>query len=239
MDARAPLDDPVSPHAGADAEWPLRRVGLTITEHASYLSPDAVAGYARFVSLLAEITGAEVVSRHYLEPELDVDAVVLSGSEAPWAAHDPADLDRLGEQILAYRGPVLGVCAGMQLLARFAGGRIDHLPPDRSERGWMPIEILAADGLLAGLGDRAVVRQSHTDEIVELPAEFEVLATSPACRIQAIASRIRPWWGTQFHPELQDAEHPDGARILEAFARSAANARRAAGPAPTAPTART
>jgi len=44
-----------------------------------------------------------------------------------------------------------------------------------------------------------------------------VLASSPACAVQAIADPERRWWGTQFHPEEFDGEHTAGERILRAF----------------------
>lgn len=219
-----------SPTGASDDPATVLRVGLTITEHPSRLDEAALEAYDLLARLIAATDGVEVVSSHYLAPDLDVDAVVLSGSHAPWAAHDPAALDLLGERIRAFDGPVFGICGGMQLLARFAGGRIDHLPAGAYERGWSAVEILEPDGILAGLGERAVVRQHHTDEVVDLPQEFDLLATSDACRVQAIASRNRPWSGTQFHPELHDAEHPAGGRILRSFLRTAAEARRAVAP---------
>jgi GMP synthase-like glutamine amidotransferase len=225
----APPGDPV-------AAPPRLRIGLTVTEHSSRLDEAARASHESFARVLAEAGDVEVTCSHYLAPDLEVDALVLSGSGAPWAAHDPADIDRLGERVRGFDGPVLGICAGMQLLALFAGGRVDHLPLDRPERGWSIVEVLEPDGLLAGLGDRAVVHQDHTDEVTELPSEFALLATSAGCRVQAIASRRRRWWGTQFHPELHDAEHPAGRRILGSFLREAATAGgERPGPGPSAP----
>ena len=228
MDPLAPAPNPNAAYATRSDRPPFERIGLTITEHASHLHDAAVEEFARLAALLSETVGAEVVARHYLEPDFDVEAMVLSGSYAPWAAHDPADLDRLGEHVLAYDGPVLGICGGMQLLTRFAGGRIAPLPPGTDEHGWLPVQIVEPTGLFDGLGERAIIRQHHTWEVVDLPAEFDLLATSPASRVQAIASRHRPWWGTQFHPEFHDAEHPAGRQIIRSFAREAARARRAA-----------
>jgi GMP synthase (glutamine-hydrolysing) len=148
------------------------------------------------------------------------DAVALSGSHAPWAAHDDDALARLGAVLLAYEGPVLGICAGMQIQARCAGGRIA-----RSEAapriGFGEIEVLDGSGLLAGLGERAAVYHNHTDEVVELPPGFRVLARSPGCEIEAMANPERRWWGTQFHPERFDDDHPSGRSILESFLRLA------------------
>ena len=50
-----------------------------------------------------------------------------------------------------------------------------------------------------------------------LPTGFQILATSQSCRIEALAAHDRPWWGTQFHPEAWDHDHPDGRNVLNRF----------------------
>ncbi|CAA9533159.1 MAG: hypothetical protein AVDCRST_MAG79-1103 [uncultured Thermoleophilia bacterium] len=203
------------------------RVGLIVTEHEAHLTPIAEARYARLEATIVETMGSDVVRRHYTEPlPPEVDALVLSGSDAPWAAHDPARLDRLGHAVVASGAPVLGICAGLQLLARFAGGVIEHMPDGGAERGFAEVTVLRPAAILAGLADPITVMQRHTDEVTRLPDEFELLATGARCRVQALASRSRPWWGTQFHPEEHDVAHPDGARILRNFGELARAATR-------------
>jgi GMP synthase (glutamine-hydrolysing) len=142
-------------------------------------------------------------------------AVVLSGSSAPWAAHDSAALDRLGEVVIASGRPVLGICAGMQLLGRFEGALIDHAA--ESEIGELEVEVIERDGLFRAVGERPRVWQYHSDELTSLPDGFRLLASTPRCRVQAFAHAERPWWGTQFHPESYRSANPDGARILRTF----------------------
>ena len=52
-----------------------------------------------------------------------------------------------------------------------------------------------------------------------VPEGFRLLAARETCRVQMLAHRSRPIFGTQFHPELQDEAHRDGQRILENFFR--------------------
>jgi GMP synthase (glutamine-hydrolysing) len=85
----------------------------------------------------------------------------------------------------------------------------------------MPLEVLDPAGLLAGLPARATLFQDHEDEVFDLPPDFRVLARTERCEIQAFAAPARRWWGTQFHPERFDAEHPDGGRVLANFFRLA------------------
>jgi len=145
--------------------------------------------------------------------------VVLSGSSAPWAAHDRREIARLGEAVDRSGAAVLGICAGMQLLAEWAGAEVRPLG-DRgadAERGFMPVEVLDDADLLAGLPGTATVFQDHQDEVVSVPGGFRLLARSATVPVQAFADEEGRWWGTQFHPEWSDDDHPDGNRVLENF----------------------
>jgi GMP synthase-like glutamine amidotransferase len=202
-------------------------VGLVVTEHRSRLDAARKRRYEEIRSSLEEIAGQPVRSIHYLDADrLGPGPVVLSGSSAPWDEHDAADLARLGDAVRSADAPVLGICAGLQLLAGFAGGRVEPMAADGRppERGYLPLDVLDDSDLLAGLPARATVFQSHTDEISELPADFRVLARTRGCEIQAIAAPERRWWGTQFHPERFDADRPDGKRVLANFFELAAQA---------------
>lgn len=190
------------------------------TEHPEAVDAAVDGSYAALANRL-RAAGADAVDR-VPYPAFDgvdgADALVLGGSFAPWAAHDEEALARLAEVVLGQTVPVLGICAGMQLQALFAGGRVKTA---RSEPrvGFCEIDVLDHEDVLVGLGARATVYHHHTDEVVGLPHGFRVLAASADCAVEAIADSARRWWGTQFHPERSDARHPDGQLILARFVR--------------------
>lgn len=192
---------------------------LVLTELRSELTEARARNYERLASRLREVSGLAVEAVHYEEADAarlsGATAVVLSGSSAPWAAHDAAALDRLGETVRAAGRSVLGICAGLQLQARFAGGSIGHAA--QPERGFLAVEVHERDDLFRGLPAEVVVFQDHGDEVTQVPPGFRVLASSAACAVQAIADPARRWWGTQFHPEEFKPEHPAGERILRTF----------------------
>jgi GMP synthase-like glutamine amidotransferase len=194
---------------------------LVISECRAWVGDREARAYDRVRARLEAVAGFPVEARQYEDlTRLDADAVVLSGSFAPWDAHVEGALARLGDVVAAYPGPVLGICAGMQLQARFAGGTLGpaaSAPPT----GFGPVDVLDDTDLLRGLPARVPVYKHHTDEIVAAPPSFRVLARSEECAIEAIADEERPWWGTQFHPEEFDRLHPHGEQVLANFFRLA------------------
>ncbi len=144
--------------------------------------------------------------------ELDVDGLVLSGG-APRIATESPKLGRTGEYLDRATFPIYGICVGCQFMALHAGGRAG--PAKTPEYGKTECVVDVEDTLFRGLPKRFVVWQSHNDEIKDLPKEYESLAHSATCAVEALRHRTRPLFGTQFHPEVEHTEH--GERIFGNF----------------------
>ena len=56
---------------------------------------------------------------------------------------------------------------------------------------------------------------SHKDEVITLPDDFEILASSSKCAIEAMKHKDKDIYGIQFHPEVQHT--PRGGEIFENF----------------------
>jgi GMP synthase (glutamine-hydrolysing) len=132
--------------------------------------------------------------------------------------------------------PTIGFCGGFhQVYLAFGGkctdmrrlqpGEVDpnpkYVPGRLKEWGFCKVRVVQRDPLFAGLSDDMVMLEQHVSECSELPAEFELLASSDVCRVQAIRHKTKPLYATQFHPEAYDDEHPDGKRLLQNFFRLA------------------
>jgi len=208
------------------------RVEFVITEHPPAITAAREKHYEQLRQRLEELAGVAVGARRYDDPA-DLDdaaAVVLSGSFEPWSVHSPEALAGLAERVRRYEGPVLGICAGMQLQVMFAGGTVG--PRAEPEVGFGVLELVRDDPLFDGLDPAPVVYEHHAEDVTAVPEGVEVLARSPGCAVEAIAVPHRRWWGTQFHPECFSDEHPDGARILaNFFALAGLGARREMGSA--------
>lgn len=194
-------------------------VEIVFTERRAQLTNARAANYERLRQRVADASGQVVRFAHYdaFDPRRlrEAHSIVLSGSSAPWSEHDPAELERLGEALRSAGKPVLGICAGMQLQARFTGATIGRART--REDGFLPIRIHDRSDLFRDLPDEVLVFQDHGDEVTELAAGFRVLASSDACAVQAIGNSELRWWGTQFHPEEFRSEHPAGELVLRSF----------------------
>ncbi|HEX7124587.1 MAG TPA: gamma-glutamyl-gamma-aminobutyrate hydrolase family protein [Thermodesulfobacteriota bacterium] len=196
------------------------------------------AGRARLAEAAGE--GCDVVrftevSRERLEA-VGPTAVVISGSTTDWAEYDPATLEPLVEAVRAAPVPILGICAGHQLIGRAHGaawgplgplapGEADpdprFAPGQRKERGFLEVRLDTACPLFRGLESRADVFQSHYWHLVDVPEGFLRRASSPWSPVQALERLDRPVFGVQFHPERYDQAHPAGLAVLRNFFEAA------------------
>lgn len=151
--------------------------------------------------------------------------IILSGQSHPWDQYSPESIAGVFDVIKQASQPILGICGGHQQIAIAYGAEVDlmgRLEPGegyegaKRERGFLPIQN-TGDGLFKDLPEEFVVWHNHCDEVKELPAGFRQTATNETCRIQAMQQDGRHLYGIQFHPELFDAEHPVGRRIIEGF----------------------
>ncbi len=135
---------------------------------------------------------------------------ILSGGPASvYASNAPMAPSYVYESGL----PVLGICYGMQVIAKQLGGQVK--PGEKREYGHAVMHISAVDSpLFTGLEESTTVWMSHGDKIGDLPPEFSSLAhteNSP----NAVIGNQKNIFGLQFHPEV--AHTPEGRTILKNF----------------------
>jgi GMP synthase (glutamine-hydrolysing) len=136
--------------------------------------------------------------------------IVLSGGPASvYADGAPA----LRTELLELGVPVLGICYGMQAMARELGGRVEKA--DVGEFGRTDLRVREHGRLMAGLPAEQTCWMSHRDTVFEPPPGFVALASSPASPVAALESPERGLYGIQFHPEVVHTPH--GTDILKRF----------------------
>ncbi len=155
-----------------------------------------------------ELEVARVVDGADVPRTYDYDGVVVTGSAAmvtdrePWSEASAAFLAGAVDAGV----PVLGVCYGHQLLAHALGGLVGYNPAGRNV-GSTELELTshaADDSLFGGARAPVFVHVSHSQSVLQLPAEAVLLARCERDPHSAfrVGERV---WGVQFHPEF-DAE---------------------------------
>ncbi|MFB6280749.1 MAG: GMP synthase subunit A [Haloferacaceae archaeon] len=139
--------------------------------------------------------------------EIDADGLVLSGGPS---------IDRIGRcrEYLDMDRPVLGICLGMQAMARELGGAVGS--GDYGGYADVEVEVLDdADPLIGSLYPSTRTWASHADEVIDLPDGFVRTATSDVCEIEAMSDADRDRYGVQWHPEVAHTE--EGEAVFENF----------------------
>lgn len=119
--------------------------------------------------------------------------------------------------------PILGICLGHQLISIAHGanlGRMVEVPKgeaDIREEGFVDIRICRQDYLFNGIHEPFSAYEYHLEEVKEVPAGFELLASSDICKVQTIKHKEKLIYGMQFHPEGYNQDHPTGEIILQNF----------------------
>lgn len=109
--------------------------------------------------------------------------------------------------------PVLGICYGMQLMAKYLGGTVARAA--KREYGRAELTVDADADLLWGLSQQSKVWMSHGDRIEAMPPGFSVIGHTNNSPIAAMADTARRFFALQFHPEVVHTE--EGVRILHNF----------------------
>ena len=137
--------------------------------------------------------------------------IILSGG--PSSVYDKG-APMIGREIFGLGVPVLGICYGMQLIAKLLGGKVER--SNKREYGGADIVIENAGDLFNGLGSGPMkVWMSHGDRVEALPPGFKTIARSDNSAICAMGDAKRKIYGVQFHPEV--VHTPKGDKILKNF----------------------
>jgi len=136
--------------------------------------------------------------------------IVLSGGPDSVFAENSPGID---EGVFGLGVPVLGICYGMQLMAKTLGGKVER--GESGEYGKAQIETLMPDALFDGVPRESTVWMSHGDRVVEPPRGFATVAASGHCPCAAMSDASRRFYALQFHPEVVHSVH--GGKIVENF----------------------
>lgn len=158
-----------------------------------------------FSEVLPHTTSAKTIRDQY-----KAKGIILSGGPASVFQDDAPTCD---PEIFTCGIPVLGICYGMQLMAKTLGG--DVKKGEKQEYGKANLYIENNFDLFEGLWLEMVVWASHGDEVVRLPNGFSVLGHTPNCAVAAMGDKAKKLYAVQFHPEV--AHTPKGIEVIQNF----------------------
>lgn len=140
----------------------------------------------------------------------EIKGIILSGG--PSCVND-LNSPKLNPKIFEFNVPILGICYGMQLLAKYFGGEVKS--NIFKEFGNTKIILNNDCSLFFGINNEVSVFMSHSDSVINLPNGFNILASSLDNKIEAFSNESSNIYGVQFHIEVNDT--PTGKNIFSNF----------------------
>jgi GMP synthase (glutamine-hydrolysing) len=103
--------------------------------------------------------------------------------------------------------PILGICYGLQLIAKLLGGKIKPARGTR-EFGRTYLTKKNHSELTKNFFKRkTTVWMSHEDAVIKLPKSFKIVASTKSSKLTIIENSKKKIYGVQFHPEVTHTEN--------------------------------
>jgi GMP synthase-like glutamine amidotransferase len=183
------------------------RAGLLVVGHVDEKSRHIAGDYPELFSALLAPFAIEVVPYAVDAGQMpaslgECDGWLCSPSrlsvydDEPWIA----DVEAFMRDAIATETPFVGICFGHQLLAQALGGKVEKSP-----RGWgvgvQQYDVIESIDAMRPARDQFALIASHQDQVIDVPADARVIATSEFCPVAGLAVGER-MWTVQAHPEF-------------------------------------
>jgi GMP synthase-like glutamine amidotransferase len=188
----------------------MPRVGLLVVGHVDSKSVHIAGDYPELFAALVGPFGVELVVYDLEEGRFPLSLTECDGwicSPSRLSTYDDAawiaDAEELHREIVRAEHSYVGICFGHQLLAQALGGRVA-----RAEDGWgvgvQEYRVVELFQWMEPARDHIALIASHQDQVVEVPSDARVTATSAQCPVAGLAVGARAWT-LQGHPEFVPA----------------------------------
>ncbi len=134
----------------------------------------------------------------------NIKGIILSGGPSTVTS---TNFQTISKKIFEKKIPILGICYGLQLIAKLFGGKIK---PSKKRREFGRAYLFKKRSSLLTknfLNKKKSVWMSHEDAVVKLPKEFKVIASTQGSKLTIIENTIKKIYGVQFHPEVTHTEN--------------------------------
>ena len=158
---------------------------------------------------LSDVHVVDMMDRTPTKKELSVARGVLMGGSGDYSVLDPHPwvgrmVTYVRDVLLPSGVPTFASCFGLQVATLALGGAMVK-DPERRELGTIELRLTEAgraDPIFGALPDPFLAQAGHNDRAVDLPPGADLLATTERCPVNAFRVHGKPFWATQFHPEL-------------------------------------
>ena len=138
----------------------------------------------------------------------NIKGLILSGGPSTVTSKE---FQTIPKEIFKKKIPLLGICYGLQLIAKLFGGKIKA---SKKKREFGRVDLFKKkQSLLTNkfLKSKTSVWMSHEDAVVNLPKKFKVIAYTKNSKFTIIENTKEKIYGVQFHPEVT---HTDNGKQL-------------------------
>ena len=142
----------------------------------------------------------------------NIKGLVLSGGPSTVTERN---FQSIPKEIFKKKIPILGICYGLQLIAKVFGGKIK---PSKKRREFGRAYLYKKNkSLLTNkfLSSKKSVWMSHEDAVVKLPKNFKIIASTKNSKLTIIENSKNKIYGVQFHPEVTHTDN--GIQIFRNF----------------------
>ncbi len=186
------------------------RIGILECDHVVPALMDKYGDYQEmFAELVQTQDGAIEISVYDLIADqfpVDVtacDAYIITGSKSgvyedvPWIEK----AKQLVRDLYASKTPTIGICFGHQLIAESLGGKVIKAEDKGRGLGVQTWGIISSPKWMGELSsDSLSLNACHQDQVIEMPADSELLVSSEFCPIAGF--QTGSMLGIQGHPEF-------------------------------------
>ena len=124
---------------------------------------------------------------------------------------------KISKKIFEQKIPILGICYGLQLIAKIFNGKIKN---QSNKREFGKVEIFEKRKSILTknffVNSKATVWMSHQDAVVKIPKNFINIAYTKDSKFTIIQHKDKKIFGIQFHPEVTHTQN--GKELIKNFA---------------------
>tara|TARA_E500000178_G_scaffold327800_1_gene357205 strand:+ start:3158 stop:4717 length:1560 start_codon:yes stop_codon:yes gene_type:complete len=169
-----------------------------------------IARRVRDLGIFSEIITPKEIKR--VKDFNSIKGIILSGGPSTVTKEK---FERVPLEIFSKKIPVLGICYGLQLIAKLYGGKIKSSKRKREFGRAFIFKKRHSELTKNFLKSKSSVWMSHEDAVVKLPKNFQVIAYTKDSRLTIIENKKKKIYGVQFHPEITHTDN--GKQIFKNF----------------------